>query len=344
MRRLLAIWRVGGVVGLLLICAAPAQARDWLKEMFKETTHDFGVVARGAKVEHRFVVENNNKEDIVIESVTSSCGCSTPRVTKQVLKSWETAEVVVALDTRGFTGRKDATITVKFAPPYAAEFQLHVHANIRGDIVVQPGAVQFGSVNQGAGAQQTLAISYAIGRGDWKIQRVECDDPHIETRLVETGRTPTQVDYSLVVKLKPDAPPGYIRDQLLLVTNDVDPRSARVPVAIEGLVASALTVRPSPLMMGVVEAGKPITRNLVVQGRVPFRILAVRSADDRFQCKAPAEAKAAHILPVTFLAKDASSPGERLSVKLSIETDIVGSNPVEVSVHVQVVPAKSARP
>ena len=37
--------------------------------MFDHTTHDFGVVARGAKVEHRFVVENNYEEDIHIESV-----------------------------------------------------------------------------------------------------------------------------------------------------------------------------------------------------------------------------------------------------------------------------------
>ena len=118
------------------------------------------------------------------------------------------------------------------------------------------------------------------------------------------------------MKLKPDAPPGYIRDQLMLVTNDFDPRAARVPVAVEGLVAAALTVRPSPLMMGVVEAGQPVTRNLVVQGRAPFHILAVRSADDRFQCKVPTEAKAAHILPVTFLAKDANSAGERLSAKI----------------------------
>ncbi len=150
--------------------------------------------------------------------------------------------------------------------------------------MVQPGAVEFGSVSQGAGAQQTLAINYA-GRNDWKIEQVECADPHIETSLVETGRTPGQVNYSLSVKLKPDAPPGYIRDQLMLVTNDIDPHAARVPVVVEGLVAAALTVRPSPLMMGVVEAGQPVTRNLVVQGRTPFRILAVRSADDRFQCK-----------------------------------------------------------
>jgi hypothetical protein len=338
-------WRrmtmIAGAIGLLLLYAATGQAQDWAKAMFDQTTHDFGAVARGAKVEHRFTVENIYEEDAHIKSASSSCGCSTPRISKQLLKTWEKGEIVVTIDTRGFTGRKDATIEVEFDLPFPAKVQLHIHANIRGDIVVQPGAVQFGSVGQGAGAQQTLAISYA-GRNDWKIERVECADPRIETRLVEAARTPGQVSYSLSVKLKQDAPPGYVRDQLMLVTNDFDPRSARVPVPVEGLVASALTVRPSPLMMGVVEAGQAITRNLVVQGRSPFRILAVRSADDRFQCKPPAEAKLAHILPVTFLAKRANPAGDKLSAKIRIETDLVGANAVEVDVYVQVVPGKPA--
>jgi hypothetical protein len=326
---------LAAAIGGLLLCAAASRAQDWAKAMFDHTTHDFGAVARGAKAEHRFIVKNVYEEDLRIESVKSSCGCSTPRLSKQVLKTWETAEVVVTLDTRDFTGPKDATIFVKFAPPYVGEVQLHIHAKIRGDIVVQPGAVQFGALGQGAGAEQTLAISYA-GRNDWKIERVECADPHIETRLVETKRVPGEVGYSLLVKLKQDAPAGYLRDQLMLVTNDFDPRSSRVPVTVEGLVAAALTVRPSPLMMGVVPAGQPITRNLVIQGRAPFRILAVRSADDRFQCKPPADAKTAHILPITFVSKDAAAPG-KLSTKVRIETDLVGTGPVEVDVYVQVV-------
>ena len=121
--------------------------------MFDHTSHDLGVVARGAKVEHRFTIENNNEEDIRIESVKSSCGCTTAKLTKQVLKSWEKAEIVVTLDTRGEPGRKDATITVVFAPPFTAEVQLHVHAFIRGDVVVQPGAAEFGLVGSGGGRQ-----------------------------------------------------------------------------------------------------------------------------------------------------------------------------------------------
>ena len=323
--------------GFLCLSVSEALAQDWAKAMFKETSHDFGTVARGAKVEHRFVVENLYEEDAHIRSLSSSCGCSTPTVAKRLLKTWEKTEVVVMLDTRGFLGRKDATIEVDFDRPFEAKVQLHVHAFIRGDIVVQPGAVQFGVVPEGMGAQQTLAVNYA-GRNDWKIERVECANPHIDASAVETSRKPGLVGYNVVVHLKPDAPSGYIQDQLVLVTNDFNQHTARVPVAIEGVVRSPVTVRPSPLMMGFVQAGKSVTRNLVVQGQAPFRIVSARSADQRFQCKVPVDARTVHILPVRFLAGDAAEHG-KLDAKILIETDLVGSKLIEVGACVQVIPA-----
>ena len=73
------------VVGLLLLGAAPARAQDWAKQMFSETSHNFGNVARGAKTEHRFVFRNKYKEDLRVVGVRTSCGCTTPTITKKVL-------------------------------------------------------------------------------------------------------------------------------------------------------------------------------------------------------------------------------------------------------------------
>ena len=327
----------------LLLCVAAAHGQDWAKTMCDHTTHDFGVVARGAKVEHRFVIENIYEEDVHIKSVSSTCGCSTPTVNRQALKTWEKAEVLVTLDTRGFLGRKDSTIKVVLDQPFSAEIQLHIHAYIRSDIVVQPGSVALGAVQQGAGATQTLAVTYA-GRDDWRIVRVECANPHIEATAAETSRTPGKAAYSLAVRLTPDAPAGYIRDQLVLVTNDYDTRASRVPVTLDGLVVSALSARPSPLMMGTVEPGQSVTRNLVIQGRAPFQILAMRCDDPRFQCKATSQSKATHVVPVTFSASNDKAPGETVSAKIQVETDLAGTQALEVSAVVHLAPAQTPKP
>jgi hypothetical protein len=320
-----------------LLCAASAEAQDWARKMFDKTTHDFGVVARGASAEGRFVIENIYEEDSHIKSVTTNCRCSKPRITKQWLKTWEKSEIIVGLDTRAEPGRKDGTIEVEFDLPYPAKVLLHVHSYIRGDVVLQPGAVQFGSVPQGTEASSILVVKYAPGRTDWRIRRIDCANPNIDAQAVETSRTVTQIDYKLTVKLKASAPAGYIQEPLTLVTNDVDPSKAKVPVKIEALVTSALMVRPAVLTMGVAEIGKPVTSNLVVQGRGPFRILAVRSDNKRFSAKVPSAAKPFHIIPITFLANDAKTVPGKVSTKIHIETDLGGASSVDVVASVEVV-------
>jgi hypothetical protein len=305
-------------------------------------THDFGVVARGAKADHRFIIENIYEEIAHIKSVTSSCQCSKPTVSKQLLKTWEKAEILITLDTRAEPGRKDGTVEVEFDLPFPAKLQLHVHSFIRGDVVVQPGLVAFGSMNQGAGASRELKVTYA-GRDDWKIVKVECANPFVKARAVETSRvpgTPSKITYGLSVELKKEAPPGYVREPLVLVTNDLDARTARVPVNVEGLVAAALTVRPETLSMGVAPIGTPVTSNLVVRGHAPFRIVAVRSSDARFESKLPTEAKLFHIIPVTFFEKDVTTLPGKVNAKLTIETDLAGAKPVEVGATIEVVPEK----
>ncbi len=147
----------------------------------------------------------------------------------------------------------------------------------------------------------------------------------------------------MTAQLKPDAPSGYIRDQLVLVTNDYDLRAARVPVAVEGLVMSALSVRPSPLMMGAVDADQSVTRNIVVQGRAPFRILSARADDAQFHCKPPTEVTMTHVVPVTFQASGPRTTAGTVSAKLHIETDLPGANAVNVTVTVQVAGAATGK-
>ena len=66
-----ASWRtVAGAVVVLLGGVSTGHAgEDWARAMFDHTTHDFGVVARGAKVEHRFIIENIYEEDAHVESL-----------------------------------------------------------------------------------------------------------------------------------------------------------------------------------------------------------------------------------------------------------------------------------
>jgi hypothetical protein len=319
---------------LLLAICSPSRGQDWAAKMFDHTSHDFGTVACGAKVEHTFIVENVYEEDMIIESVYSSCGCTIPTFNKQVIATREKAEITAELDTVGSIGRKDTTLTVVFGGEFPGEVQLHLHAYIRSDIVVNPGSVQFGSVAQGTKAQQKLAITYA-GRPDWEIVKVESPVPYIEAHVAKSPNPEAgQVAYELIVDLKENAPVGYIRNHLVLVTNDQAAQASRVPLAVEGIVNSPISIAPSLLSMGVIKTGETATRAVIIQGHNPFRITSVESSDPRLTCEIPEAEQTLHKLPITFSAGDTA---ENVSAKISIQTSPSSSKPLEVSISARVI-------
>lgn len=325
--------RTGFLALVLCFCCGPACIAqvvddDWADAMFDHKTHNFGVVARGAKVEHRFTFENIYLEDMRIASVKSSCNCTTVQFGKEPIKTYEKGEVVATIDTRNFLGQREATLRVNFAPPFSAEVQLHVYCYIRSDVVFEPGEIQFGSVEQGTEVRRLVTVSYA-GRSDWEILDVLSSWPHVTANVTEISRSVGQVVYQLAVTLNDDAPAGYVRDHLVLVTNDHNPKARRVLVAVEGTITPAVSVAPSPLSLGVLQTGQTVTRNLVVRGKSPFHVLGVDGPDDRFSFAVPEAAAPLQLVPVTFTAGE--TPG-KVDALIHIRTDLAGNPSLDVKV------------
>jgi hypothetical protein len=304
---------------LLIAVVCPSGfAQDWASKMFQETEHKFGTVARGAKTQFEFVLENLYVEDIHIAGVRSSCGCTTPEIKVRTLKTHEKGAIVAKFNTHLFVGSKGATITVSIDKPYPAEVQLQVSGYIREDITVTPGSVDFGSVDQGAAAEKSVSIT-CVGREGWQILEVRSDNPRISGRVVEASRTAGQVEYQLVVQLDPKSPAGYVDDHLLLVTNDE--QSPQIPVAVRGIVEADITVSPPSLFLGSVQPGQKVTRQVAVRAKKPFQIVSVRSEGKGFEFKTPKadSPKQLHLIPVTFVAGD--QPGQ-VRGTIHIETDL----------------------
>jgi hypothetical protein len=215
-------------------------------------------------------------------------------------------------------GYKSAAIIVTIDKPYYAEVQLNVRSRIRSDVVFNPGVVQFGSVDQGVEAKQTIQVDYA-GRSDWRLVDVRSANQDFEVELTETRRSAGRISYEMLVRLKADAAPGYISDQLTLVTNDSGTRT--IPLPVEGRVVSSLTVSPAALSLGTLEPGQQVTKQLIVRGKSPFKIVDVRCAggDDCFEFTKPTDAKSLQFIPVKFTA--GATPGKVVQT-IEIQTDM----------------------
>jgi hypothetical protein len=81
--------------------------------VFKDYEHSFGKVAEGEKLSYVFTFENKGTSDIVISSVTASCGCTVPKYDKKPVPPGSTGNIEVVFDTSGRSGTQTKTVTVK---------------------------------------------------------------------------------------------------------------------------------------------------------------------------------------------------------------------------------------
>lgn len=310
--------------------SGPVVAQEWARKMFPVTSHNFGTVAKGSKTEYRFVFRNIYEEDVHVVGVRTSCGCTSPTITKKDLKTHETAEVVATFNTRTFQGQHGATLTVTFDKPFFAELQLRVAGNIRGDVTFDPPFVDLGTVDLGTGSERQVRVT-RLGSLPWEIKDVRSANSNFEVSLSRPTREGGRTSYDLTTRLKPGAPAGYVKGQLILVTND--PRAPQIPMDVEGRVVAEVTVSPQLLALGSVPAGETVTKNVVIRANREFKITGVFCSDGCLTCEPKTTAARVHILPVTFQAGDMVGKVER---ELRIATDLGDGAVPLVTVQAQV--------
>ena len=266
--------------------------------LFKSRAHDFGTLARGARAVHRFQFRNPHDEPMVIRSARSSCGCTRVSIADRVVAPGQKGVILAEFNTRSFLGKKSATITVVIERPVRREIQLRVSGNIRSDVVLDPGALEFRNATQGEILSRTTTIHYA-GSDSWKIVDVKSSLDFLQADLRETGRGNGSVKYELTVTMRGDYPAGNLRDLLTIVTNDTT--QERIPLSFFAQVSSPLSVSPQSILL----EPKPVTRKIILKGKEAFSISRVVCGDSRFEFKYSRSKKKTQLVTIAFL------PGEK---------------------------------
>jgi hypothetical protein len=80
---------------------------------FTEYEHDFGKVSEGEKLAYDFTFVNKGTTDLVVASVTTTCGCTVPKYSRKPVSPGDAGKLEVIFDTSGRSGRQTKTVTVK---------------------------------------------------------------------------------------------------------------------------------------------------------------------------------------------------------------------------------------
>lgn len=98
---------------------------------FNKSSHDFGAINQGDKVEYTFEIKNEGLSDLVIRSVRSSCGCTAVSPSKNVIPAGEAAPIKVVFDSRGKKGNQTKSITVITNDPKNPTSTLRVSSQVK---------------------------------------------------------------------------------------------------------------------------------------------------------------------------------------------------------------------
>src|SRR5437773_1093989 len=101
------------VLTTLLFLSASAQT-DSSVAKFKSTTHSFGKIKQHVPVTTEFTFTNNSDKNLIIETATAECGCTTPDYPKTPVAKGKNATIKVTYNAES-PGKFTKRVTVKFA-------------------------------------------------------------------------------------------------------------------------------------------------------------------------------------------------------------------------------------
>jgi hypothetical protein len=298
------------MVVLSLVGGSPIHAQG----LFSNTSHDFGLVPRGAQLHHSFSWTNSTANPLEIVELRTSCGCITATPLPRTLAPGQNGTIEVDMDTRKFVGIKNVVIHVLVGPNPTQVYTIQIAAHSRPDIVYNPSHVQFGVIGTGSTPTQIIEVDYA-GTEMWRIVEIVNQSPYLTATLEETVRKAGQVGYKIHVKLKENAPIGSFRHELMLKNTDAN--SPVVPLLVEGTVRSSLTLFPSSVSFGGVKAGSVATRRVTIRSEEAFKILRVEGVMDGIEVLATNKQQPVQVVQVNWKPTEA---GE-LSREIILHTD-----------------------
>jgi hypothetical protein len=122
------------VTSLWAATLAPAQesgkAAAGPRIRVEPATFDFGRATQNKTLNKEFSIRNFGTTDLVIESVSTTCGCTAALLDDKVIKPGGTAPLRVSLETRAARGRIVRSVMVRSNDPATELFEVKVEATV----------------------------------------------------------------------------------------------------------------------------------------------------------------------------------------------------------------------
>jgi hypothetical protein len=235
-----------------------AGAQTGPKLVIPQNEFDFGSVSQGQKVEHEFVVRNDGDQDLVIQRIAPSCGCTAAAMSAGAVKPGSSEKIKVAFNTAGFYGSKTKSVSILTNARDNPEVVLKLKGVVVRGVTVTPERIELGDVSPGSSdAVRTkeflVEVSPDSGR---EIAAVKSFSKFLT--VVPRGGDAAGRRYA--VQMLPGAPRGEFRDRVVVEFKDSEHSAVNVPVIAS--VLGDVRLNPSTISFGIIDSKEPIERRV----------------------------------------------------------------------------------
>jgi len=246
---------------------------------FDAETKAFGNISDDKEVTHEFKFTNTGKGTLNITNTQGSCGCTVPALSKREYAPGESGVISVKYNPHNRRGKQHTTVTVTSNDPVRASVLLNVDSVVVPQIQHDPQIVNFGTVNKGGTATQTVTVSSRIP--DLRVTQVTSNNPKIIVKLEESikgqldGTEVTQ--FPITITVDPSIEVGQIQNQISIMTTD---GARALSVQAMGEVVGDILASPNRVQLGGVAPAQAMTTQVRLSARngKPFKIVNVEEA------------------------------------------------------------------
>lgn len=329
---------------ILALCAVLLGATTLLaqagpKAVPVEPIKDVGIVAKGDKVVHDFVIRNEGTAPLQITDVRASCGCTVVDFDKTIAPG-QTGKVHAEIDTTTFNGPIAKGVTVFTNDPDHAQIELTLRAKIEPYIQAKPGYARYITVQ---GEPKTGTIHQVIWSPDgtsFDVLKVESPYPYLTTSFREATPEERVPDvqgkqWRIEMTLANEAPVGALADHVRITTNH--PKQKLVTIPVSGFVRPVIAVTPNVAEFGKVELKEPLIRTFNVRNFAtePIKITGAEGSLQGMKASIePLQDGREYTVRVTLSPSMAKGP---FNGKLLLRTDSQKKPTIEVDMHGEVI-------
>ena len=278
--RVFAILTLSAAAASAGLAAAQEAPAPQPKAVVVEAVKDVGLIAKGEKISHDFVIRNEGNADLEITSVKPACGCTVADYDKLIAPG-ASGRIHTEVETVSFAGPISKGVTVVTNDAANPRLQLTIKADVKPYIGVIPGYARYIYV-QGEEAASLVQMVWAETGEDFQVLSASSPYSYLKVAFREASEDERKPEgrgrqWRVEMTLAPDSPVGALKEFVVIKTNH--DKQAEVQIPVTGFVRPTIAVTPPAIELGNLELKEPRRFNLALvnHGSAAIEVTKVES-------------------------------------------------------------------